>query len=64
VRRAAETPRRRREQARSAETEAVDASRDATRAIVELGFSRRDAAEVLAWLRLCACYCVTTMVIT
>lgn len=47
VRRAAETARRRRERARSAETEAVAASRDAARALVELGFSRRDAAEVL-----------------
>lgn len=47
VRRAAETARRRRDRARSAETEAVTASRDAARALVELGFSRRDAAEVL-----------------
>jgi len=47
VRRAAQTARRRREQARSAETEAVAANRDAARALVELGFSRRDAAEVL-----------------
>jgi len=47
VRRAAETARRRRVQARSAETEAVAANRAAARALVELGFSRRDAAEVL-----------------
>ena len=47
VRRAAETARRRRERARSAETEAVAANREAARALVELGFSRRDAAEVL-----------------
>jgi predicted RNase H-like HicB family nuclease len=47
VRRAAETARRRRERARSAETEAVAASRDAARALADLGFSRRDAAEVL-----------------
>ena len=47
VRRAAETARRRREQARSAEREAIDSSRAAARALVELGFSRRDAAEVL-----------------
>lgn len=47
VRRAAENARRRRDRARSAETEAVMANRDAARALVELGFSRRDAAEVL-----------------
>jgi Holliday junction resolvasome RuvABC DNA-binding subunit len=47
VRRAAETARRRRIEARSAERDAVAASREAARALVELGFSRRDAAEVL-----------------
>ena len=47
IRRVAETARRRREQARTAETEAVAANREAARALVELGFSRRDAAEVL-----------------
>lgn len=47
VRRAADAARRRRERARSAESEAVAASREAARALVGLGFSRRDAAEVL-----------------
>jgi predicted RNase H-like HicB family nuclease len=47
VRRAAETARRRRERARSAEAEAAAATREAARALVETGLSRRDAAEVL-----------------
>jgi predicted RNase H-like HicB family nuclease len=47
VRRAAETARRRREHARSAESEAIAATREAARALVALGLSRRDAAEVL-----------------
>lgn len=47
VRRAAETALRRRERARSAEAEAAAATREAARALVESGLSRRDAAEVL-----------------
>jgi predicted RNase H-like HicB family nuclease len=47
VRRAAETARRRRERARGAEAEAAAATREAARALVESGLSRRDAAEVL-----------------
>ncbi len=47
VRRAADTARRRRERARGAEAEAAAATREAARALVESGLSRRDAAEVL-----------------
>ncbi len=47
ARRAADTARRRRERARGAEAEAAAATREAARALVESGLSRRDAAEVL-----------------
>jgi len=47
VRRAAETARRRRERAQSAEYEAATATRAAAQALVQAGLSRRDAAEVL-----------------
>jgi predicted RNase H-like HicB family nuclease len=47
VRRAAETARRRRARARDAEAEAAAATREAARALVESGLSRRDAAVVL-----------------
>jgi hypothetical protein len=47
VRRAADIARRRRERARGAEAEAAAATREAARALVESGLSRRDAAEVL-----------------
>ena len=47
VRRITDTARRRRERARGAEAEAAAATRDAARALVESGLSRRDAAEVL-----------------
>lgn len=47
ARRAADTARRRRERARGAEAEAAAATREAARALVDSGLSRRDAAEVL-----------------
>ena len=47
ARRATVGARRRRERARSAEAEAATATRDAARALVESGLSRRDAAELL-----------------
>ncbi len=47
ARRATDGARRRRERARNAEAEAAAATRDAARALVESGLSRRDAAELL-----------------
>lgn len=47
VRRATESARRRRERARGAEAAAAAATREAARALVESGLSRRDAAELL-----------------
>jgi len=47
VRRATDSARQRREQAKSAEADAAAATRDAARALVEIGLSRRDAAELL-----------------
>lgn len=47
VRRATDGALRRRDRARSAEAEAATATRDAARALVEIGLSRRDAAELL-----------------
>ncbi|MBV8196236.1 MAG: type II toxin-antitoxin system HicB family antitoxin [Candidatus Dormibacteraeota bacterium] len=47
VRRAAETARRSRERAQGAEQAAAIATREAARALVGSGLSRRDAAEVL-----------------
>jgi predicted RNase H-like HicB family nuclease len=47
VRRATDNARRRRDRARGAEAESAAATRDAARALVEVGLSRRDAAELL-----------------
>jgi len=47
VRRATDSARHRRERARSAEADAAAATRAAARALVEIGLSRRDAAELL-----------------
>lgn len=47
VRRAAETARRSRERAQAADHDAATATREAARALVRAGLSRRDAAEVL-----------------
>jgi predicted RNase H-like HicB family nuclease len=47
ARRATDSARRRRERARSAEAEAAAATREAARALVDSGFSHRDAAELL-----------------
>jgi predicted RNase H-like HicB family nuclease len=47
VRRATDSALRRRDRARSAEAEAAAATRDAARALVDVGLSRRDAAELL-----------------
>ena len=47
ARRATDSALRRRDRARSAEAEAAAATRDAARALVNVGLSRRDAAEVL-----------------
>ncbi len=47
ARRATDSALRRREKARAAEAEAAAATRNAARALVESGLSRRDAAELL-----------------
>jgi predicted RNase H-like HicB family nuclease len=47
VRRATDSARLRRERAKSAEADAAASTRDAARALVGIGLSRRDAAELL-----------------